>query len=65
MTLPTSNNLTLTGDARAILIALADEYQNNYLTPAGFANTQGLTEPQARQLIELAQQVRASPHPEE
>lgn len=64
MNLPTSNHLTLQGDARTILIALADEFQNNYLTVARFAEVQGLSVHHASILLQLAQDVRASKHQE-
>jgi len=50
--------------ARDLLISIADEFQNNYLTVERFAECNGLTFDQACQTISLAQAVRASKHPE-
>jgi len=48
---------------RQILKAIADEFQNDYLTPATFADHNHLTTEQAERLIKLAQDVRASINP--
>jgi len=50
---------------RNTLIAIANEFQNDYLTLETFADHKGLTVEQAMALITLAQNVRASKHPEE
>ena len=50
--------------ARVLLIAIADDFQDDYLTVPRYAECNGLTESQARELIRLAQLVRASRHPE-
>lgn len=50
---------------RNYLIDKADEFQNDFLTPARFAEYHGLTEQQAKDFLTLAQSVRASNHPEE
>lgn len=51
-------------EARLILIEIANDYQNNYLTPLRYAECNALTLAQAEQLLSLAQSVRASVHPE-
>lgn len=51
-------------NSRALLIDIADDFQNNYLTPARYAERNGLTESQAIALLELAREVRNAPHPE-
>lgn len=51
-------------NARALLTAIADEWTNDYLTPAAYAEHNGITEEQARTLITLAQEVRDSKHPD-
>ena len=55
---------TLPMTARDILIALADEYQNNYLSPERFAECNGLRVSEAQELITLSQSVRAKDHPD-
>lgn len=52
-------------EARTLLVRIADEFQNNYLTIEKYAFTNSLTVEQATRLIVLAQGVRDSKHPEE
>lgn len=51
--------------ARDYLIELYLDYRNNYLTIAKFAEHNGLTDSQAQALLETAQDVFESRHPEE
>lgn len=51
--------------ARGLLIAIADDFQNDYLTYQGYAEANGLFVEDAAALIELAQRVRRTPHPED
>ena len=53
-----------THSARKMLIAIADDFQNDYLTVPRYAECNGLTIAQAYNLIELAQAIRAADHPE-
>lgn len=50
--------------ARNYLIELYDDYRNNYLTVAVFAEHHGLLEVEAAFLIDLARRVAGHPHPE-
>lgn len=47
--------------ARDILIDIANEFQNNYLTIEKFADHNGIFDEHAKALIELAQKVRSAP----
>lgn len=49
---------------RDILINAYLDYWNNYLTVAKYAEHNGLTENEAKTLIDLARQVFNHPHPE-
>lgn len=49
---------------RQTLINAYLDYYNNYLTVAKYAEHNGLTEDQARSLLQLAQKVYYSNHPE-
>ena len=53
-----------TWTVREVLISIADEWQNDYLTVATYAEHTGLTPFQAAILITLAQEVRESKHPD-
>ena len=50
---------------RAYLKEVYLDWANNYLTPAKFAEHNGITKAQAIALIELAREVYNSPHPDE
>ncbi len=49
---------------RETLIAAYLDFRNNYLTVEKYAEHNGLTEDQARKLIDLARDVFSSDHPE-
>lgn len=51
--------------AREWLIALADDFQNNFLTLEIFGQYHGLRREEVAVLVDLAQKVRATPHPEQ
>ena len=55
---------TGTETAREQLDAMYMDYFNNYLTPAGYGEHNGLTEAQAATLLTLAREVNRAPHPE-
>lgn len=50
--------------ARNALIEIYMDYVNNYLSPAIFAEHNGLTEQQALSLLDLCRSVYNSPHPD-
>lgn len=50
--------------ARDYMTALYLDWRNNYLTVEKFAEHHGLTEPQARALLELARDVLSTDHPD-
>ena len=50
---------------RNLLIDIADDYQNNYLSPDKFADHNHLNLDQAIELLGLARAVRASKNPNE
>jgi hypothetical protein len=41
------------------------DYMNNFCTVAGFAEHYGISEIQAKQVLELGRAIHNSPHPEE
>jgi hypothetical protein len=51
-------------NARDYLIDLRLDYINNYLTTAKFAEHNGLTEDEARKLLDLTALIAGHPHPE-
>jgi hypothetical protein len=50
--------------ARQMLVAIADDFQNDYLRIGRYAELNGLSLAHAESLIELAQAIRKSDHPE-
>ena len=50
--------------ARDVLISMYFDWVNNYLTQSKYSEHNGLTEKQAEILLELAQNVSESEHPE-
>jgi hypothetical protein len=50
--------------ARDYLIALYNDWRNNYLTLAVFAEHNGLTEAEARSLLDLMHVIANHAHPE-
>lgn len=49
---------------REVLRAIYLDWINNYLTTSAFADHNGLTDEQARKLVDLAREVFSSPHPD-
>jgi hypothetical protein len=49
---------------RDVLIRVRNEWLNEYLTVAQYGEHHGLTEAEARVLLDLANQVASHPHPE-
>ncbi len=52
-------------DTRGFLTRIYVDWRNNYLTPAKFAEHNGLTEEEAERLIELSRSVFYSKHPDQ
>lgn len=50
--------------ARDLLIQIRLDYLNGYLTPAVYAEVNGLTENEGRELLLLAAKVASHDHPE-